>query len=161
LDRKGLVLEIISKNPGIRFNEIMRISDMRNGTLSHYVKKLEDDGDIELERSPRVTRLYPIGMEKNEIAICRFITIPTQRKIILFLLQKNNATSIQIRDFLKKSPSVVSVNLNELFKANIVNRKYDIPSNRFSLKNPKLVTKILDSYYEEILIEEGLLNKKF
>ena len=161
LNRKENVLEIISKNPGIRFNEIMRISDMRNGTLSHYVKKLEDEGEIELERSPRVTRIYPMGMEKEEAVICKFITIPTQRKIILFLLQKNTATAIQIRDFLNKSPSVVSVNLSQLFKAKIVDRRYDIPSNKFSLKNPKLVEKILDSFYEEILREEGLLKKKF
>ena len=42
LDRREVVLEIIEKNPGIRFNEIMRISNIRNGTLSHYVKKLEE-----------------------------------------------------------------------------------------------------------------------
>ena len=58
MERKEVVLEIIEKNPGIRFNEIMRISNIRNGTLSHYVKKLEEENSIELERTPRVTRLY-------------------------------------------------------------------------------------------------------
>ena len=58
MDRRETVLEIIEKNPGIRFNEIMRISNIRNGTLSHYVKKLEEEESIELERTPRVTRLY-------------------------------------------------------------------------------------------------------
>ena len=154
MGRKETVLEIISKNPGIRFNEVMRISEMRNGTLSHYVKKLQNEGHIELERSPRITRIYPMGIAKKEVAICRFITMPTQRKIILFLLERKNASAIQIRDFLRKSPSVVSVNLNELFKAKIINKKYDIPSNKFSLKDPKLVRKILDSYYEEMLREE-------
>ena len=43
MERKEAVLEIIEKNPGIRFNEIMRISNIRNGTLSHYVKKLEEE----------------------------------------------------------------------------------------------------------------------
>ena len=160
MERKKIVLKIVNRNPGIRFNEIMRISDMRNGTLSYYVKKLEEEGEIELERTPRVTRIYPMGMEKDEASICKFIRIPTQRKIILFLLQIKTATAIQIRDFLNKSPSVVSVNLNELFRGKIVNRKYDIPSNKFSLKNPKLVTKILDSYYDEMLKEEGLVREK-
>ena len=59
MDRRETVLEIIEKNPGIRFNEIMRISNIRNGTLSHYVKKLEEEESIELERTPRVTHLYP------------------------------------------------------------------------------------------------------
>jgi len=39
LDRSKIILDVIEKNPGIRFNEIMRITDIRNGTLSHYVKK--------------------------------------------------------------------------------------------------------------------------
>ncbi len=52
MDRKETVLEIIEKNPGIRFNEIMRISNIGNGTLSHYVKKLEEAKSIELERKP-------------------------------------------------------------------------------------------------------------
>ena len=62
MERRELILEVIEKNPGIRFNEIMRITNMKNGTLSHYVKRLEDDNDIKLERTPRVTRLYPEGI---------------------------------------------------------------------------------------------------
>ena len=149
MERKELVLQVIEKNPGIRFNEIMRITDMKNGTLSHYVKKLEDDNDIELERTPRVTRLYPRGMSKDEAEICKYLNMPTQKKILLFMLEKKIVTSIQIRDHIKKSPSVVSVNLNELFKAKIINRKYDIPSNKFSLKNPELIRGVLNEYYPD------------
>jgi len=147
LDRSQIVLDVIEKNPGIRFNEIMRITDIRNGTLSHYVKKLEDNGIIQLERTPRVTRAYPIGIDTHEAIICKYLTMPTQRKLILFLLKKEVATSIEIREFIKKSPSVVSVNLNQLFKEKIIKKQYDIPSNKYSLKNPKLIEEILNEYY--------------
>ena len=50
MDRKKSVLEIVEKKPGIRFNEIMRVSNIKNGTLSHYVKKLVNDGNIILEQ---------------------------------------------------------------------------------------------------------------
>ena len=80
LDRSKIVLQVIERNPGIRFNEIMRITDIRNGTLSHYVKKLETNGEIELERTPRVTRAYPAGIPTSEAIICKFLTIPTQKK---------------------------------------------------------------------------------
>ena len=150
MERRELVLEVIEKNPGIRFNEIMRITNMKNGTLSHYVKRLEDDNDIELERTPRVTRLYPAGISKDEAEICKYLNMPTQKKILLFILEKKIVTSIQIRDHIKKSPSVVSVNLNELFKAKIINRKYDIPSNKFSLKKPQLLKAVLNEYYPDL-----------
>ena len=150
MERRELVLQVIEKNPGIRFNEIMRITNMKNGTLSHYVKRLEDDNDIELERSPRVTRLYPAGIPKDEAEICKYLNMPTQKKILLFILEKKIVTSIQIRDHIKKSSSVVSVNLNELFKAKIINRKYDIPSNKFSLKKPQLLKAVLNEYYPDL-----------
>jgi len=151
LDRSKIVLDIIEKNPGIRFNEIMRITDIKNGTLSHYVKRLEKDGTIKLERTPRVTRAYPAGIAEHEATICKYITMPTQKKLILFLLKKEVATSIEIREFLKKSPSVISVNLNELFRMKIINKRYDIPSNKYSLKNPKEVEGILKEYYPKLL----------
>ena len=147
MDRSELVLTIIKENPGIRFNEIMRITDIRNGTLSHYVKKLETSGNITLQRTPRVTRAYPIGIDEHEAVICKYLTIPTQRNLILFLLKNKVATSIEIRKYLKKSPSVISVNLNELFKAKIINKKYDIPSNKYTLKNPTEMMGIVKEYY--------------
>jgi len=151
MQRRQTILDIIQKNPGIRFNEVMRLSEMKNGTLSHYVKKLEDENHIELERSPRVTRLYPAGIPKEEAEICRYLSTSTQRKIILFILENQTATSIQIRDHINKSPSVVSVNLNELFKAKVLNRKYDIPSNKFSLKNPEMIKGVLKEYYPSLI----------
>ena len=151
MDRKNIVLTIVKNNPGIRFNEIMRISNIKNGTLSHYVKKLEEADDIELERTPRVTRVYPAGISENEARICKYLTIPTQRKLIMFLLKNKVSTSIKIREFIKKSTSVVSVNLTEMFKAKIINKKYDIPSNKYSLKNPERVQGIINEYYPELL----------
>ena len=151
MDRSKIVLEVIEKNPGIRFNEIMRITDIRNGTLSHYVKRLAENGSIKLERTPRVTRAYPVDIAEHEAIICKYLTMPTQKKLILFLLNKEVATAIEIREFLKKSPSVISVNLNELFRMKIINKRYDIPSNKYSLKNPKEIEGILKEYYPKLI----------
>ena len=151
MQRKEKVLGIINENPGIRFNEIIRVSKIKNGTLSHYVKRLEEDKEIRIERSPRVTRLYPVGIPKEEAKICRYLSIPTQQKIILLILEKETVTSIMVRDHIKKSPSVVSVNLNELFKAKIINRKYDIPSNKFSLNDPEMIRGVINEYYTSLI----------
>ena len=151
LKRKDIVLQIIKDNPGIRFNEIMRITDLRNGTLSHYVKKLAEEEIIELERTPRVTRLYPIGIPKEEAIICKYLSMSTHGKMIGFILEKKITTAMEIREFIKKSPSVISVNLNELFRAKIINKKYDIPSNKFSIKNPEMVKGVLKENYPDFI----------
>ena len=48
-DRKSQLQEIIEKNPGIQFREIMRSSGLKNGVLSHYLGKLEKNGLIKKE----------------------------------------------------------------------------------------------------------------
>ena len=159
MDRKTIVTELVEKNPGIRFNEIMRMSDIRNGTLSHYVKKLEEEERIVLERTPRVTRLYPPGLSTSDSKICKYLTIQTHKRLILYLLKNEVATAAEIRSFLKKSPSVVSVNLNELFREKIIQKEYDIPSNKYSLKNPEQVKGVLNEYYPSVL--EKLTNNAF
>ena len=151
MDRKGIVLDIVKRNPGIRFNEIMRISEIRNGTLSHYVKKLENSGTIELQRTPRVTRLYPAGISEDEAKICKFMTVDTQKKIIVFLMRNEVASSAEIKNFVKKSASVISVNLNQLFREKVINKEYDIPSNKYSIKNPELINGIMKEYYPNLL----------
>jgi predicted transcriptional regulator len=40
-ERDSQIQEIIEKNPGIQFREIMRSSGLKNGVLSHYLDKLE------------------------------------------------------------------------------------------------------------------------
>tara|TARA_B100001540_G_scaffold4588_1_gene4081 strand:+ start:557 stop:1009 length:453 start_codon:yes stop_codon:yes gene_type:complete len=149
MDRKRTILKIVEKNPGIRFNEIMKISKIRNGTLSHYIKKLEEEENIQLERTPRVTRLYPKGISKKDAVVCKYLTKDSHRKMILFLMKNETATSQEIREFIKKSSSVVSVNLNELFREKIVEKRYDIPAIKYSLKNPQRIEEIFNEYYTE------------
>ena len=155
MQRKEVVLDLVTKNPGIRFNEIMRLSNIRNGTLTHYVKKLLEEDSIKLERTPRVTRLYPRNIPKESAKICKFLTMNIQKEIILCLLNHKIATAIQIREHVNKSPSVISVNLNVLFKAKMINKKYDIPSNKYSLKNPEGIKETINEYYPELLDKLG------
>jgi len=69
----------------------------------------------------------------------------------MFLLGKESASSVEIREFLKKSPSVVSVNLSQLFKDKIITKKYDIPANKYSLKNPDEIKGIINEYYPNLI----------
>ena len=36
-DRKKLLLKIINFSPGIRYRELLRITSLNNGTLSHHL----------------------------------------------------------------------------------------------------------------------------
>jgi len=67
MDRDSQLVDIIDKNPGIKFREIMRETGMKNGVLSYHTRKLEKIGVVKVERSPRQTRFYPLGVTNEEI----------------------------------------------------------------------------------------------
>jgi len=147
VERLELIHDIIKKNPAVRFNDVMRLSKLKNGTLTHYISKLEDTQKISVERTPRITRFYDISVPKKEAEICKQLTRPTVKHIITLLLRKEILTFPEIRDYVNKSPATVSVCLNNLFKAGILEKTYDIPSNKYSLKNPTLIRGVLSLYF--------------
>ena len=150
VERLELIHDIIRKNPAVRFNDVMRLSKLKNGTLTHYISKLENMEKISVERTPRITRFYDISVPKKEAEICKQLTRPTVKHIITLLLRKNVLTFPEIRDYVDKSPATVSVCLNDLFKAGIIGKKYDIPSNKYSLKNPTLIRGVLNVYFPDV-----------
>ena len=144
-----MVYNIIQENPGIRFNDVMRLSKLKNGTLTHYISKLEGSKMINVERTPRITRFFDVDIPEKEALICKQLTLPTIKNIIVLLLNEGTLTFPQIREIVKKSPATVSVCLNRLFKSGIIEKTYDIPSNKYSLKNPTLIKGVLKVYFPD------------
>ena len=150
MERLELIHDIIRNNPAVRFNDVMRISKLKNGTLTHYISKLEDMQKISVERTPRITRFYDKSVPKKEAEICKQLTRPTVKHIITLLLRKDILTFPEIRDYVNKSPATVSVCLSDLFKSGIIEKAYDIPSNKYSLKNPTLIRGVLNVYFPDV-----------
>ena len=151
VERLKLVHEIIKKNPAIRFNDIMRLSKLKNGTLTHYISKLEQSKKISAERTPRITRFYDVTIPEQEAYVCKYLSRPTMKDIITTLLMNGVLTFPEIRKHVGKSPATISVCLSDLFHANIISKEYDIPSNKYSLKNPGLISKVLRLYFPRYL----------
>ena len=151
VERLKLVHEIIKKNPAIRFNDIMRLSKLKNGTLTHYISKLEQSKKINAERTPRITRFYDVTIPEQEAYVCKYLSRPTMKDIITTLLVNDVLTFPEIRNHVGKSPATISVCLSDLFHANIISKEYDIPSNKYSLKNPGLISKVLRVYFPRYL----------
>jgi len=150
VERLELIHDIIKKNPAVRFNDVMRLSKLKNGTLTHYISKLEDSKKIIVERTPRITRFYDISIPKKEAMICKQLTRPTVKHIIVLLLREKVMTHTQIGNILKKSPATISVCLSELFASNVIEKTYDIPSNKYSLKNPTLIRGVMNIHFPDL-----------
>ncbi len=62
------ITDIIYKNPGLHFSEIVCISGLKNGVLTHYLNKLESSGIININREKDKTRLFSpeISFRRNK-----------------------------------------------------------------------------------------------
>ena len=148
MKREELIFGIIQNNPAIRYNDIMRKCNLKNGTLTHYLHKLENTGKIIVERTPRVTHFFDTTISKNDTQIHKFLSQPTLRQIVILLLHNGTLTFSEIRDGINKSAATTSVSLNRLFRNNVIEKSYDIPSNKYSLKNCEGISKIITQYYQ-------------
>ena len=125
----------------------MRATKLKNGTLSYYVSKLLTQNKIDVHRTSSSTHLSVTSISDYELEICRVLTKSTQRQIIFLLLKHDTLTFAELRKLLKKSPATVSVCLNQLFIQKIIEKSYDIPSNKVSLKNKEQIQGIVNEYF--------------
>lgn len=144
--RASLLIDIIYKNPGIHFCEMIRVSGIKNGTLAHYIEKLELDGQIQIQREKKKTRFFLPKISQEEIKIISYLRKETSKNIILSLIKHNNLEFSEIVKKSKKSPSTISQNLSELTHSEIIMMKLDGSKKKYFLKNQNLISKLVKKY---------------
>ena len=141
VDKKKLLLKIIDLSPGIRYRELLRITNLNNGTLSHHLSTLEKSSIIKVLRSENsnITRYYPSSVPNEETIILGFLKIKTTKELIVKLLEKKSCTFNELVLHINKAPSTTSWNIKRLLDSNVIITKKGIDCSEYSLKNPKKV----------------------
>jgi len=140
--RVDAILELVNKSPGISYSEILRETGFKNGVLSHHLSKIEESGKILIQRSPRVARIYPCGIEEAEANLIKSLRNPTMKKIIASLL--NGRLSFkEITKKVGKSQGTVSVYLKELTEQGITIRRLHENEIVFGISNVDYVKQII------------------
>jgi len=150
-DRDSRIQQIIEKNPGIQFREIMRSSGLKNGVLSHYLGKLEKNGIIKARRGPRQIRFYPPRITEDETIIIKALRKQTPRDLILALVKEGGLEFSQLVNKVKKSPSTVSLYLSQLVEDELVEVKLVQFKKRYYIKARDLIDKLVEDYRPGIL----------
>lgn len=138
MERAEQILQLIHENPGIRFSEIMRQTGLKNGVLSHHLSKIEQSGKILVERTPRVARVYPCGMQKEQTIVIKHLKNPTSRRILVGLLD----SVLSFRDLVektKKSQGTVSISLKSLCDDDLIERVFVDGNMMFRLIDKELI----------------------
>jgi predicted transcriptional regulator len=157
-DVKVLLVKHIEQTPGIRYRELLRLTGLVNGVLTHHLAVLEKANIIKVYRESRLTRYYPVGVSDKESAILKFVRHEPTREILLFILENETCTFNEIVDHTGKAPSTVSSHLKRLREADIVSVRYgehyqlycivqgDLVAEVFSKYTVNFVDKVVDNY---------------
>ena len=151
IDRSQKLQELIDDNPGIQFREIMRSSGLKNGVLSHYLKKLEDHGVVKVVRGPRQVRFYSPNITEEESIIIKALRKQTPRDLLLSLIKEDGLEFSQLVKEVKKSPSTVSLYLSQIVDDGLVEIKFVELKKRYHIKARDLIDKLIEDYRPSLL----------
>ena len=155
--RREELTELIEKNPGVSFRDLMRFTNMKNGVLSHHLRRLEKTESIKAERLSRQTRFYPRDFSDEESVIAKAMRKETPRDIISSLIAnegycKEGLAFTQIVSNVSKSPSTVSLYLSQLVRDKVVTFTRNFGSKKkFYLSNKQLVERLAKDHKLGIL----------
>ncbi|MGA8564451.1 MAG: winged helix-turn-helix transcriptional regulator [Nitrososphaeraceae archaeon] len=151
------LMNIIERNPGVRYRELLRLTNSSNGVLSYHLAELADSKIIRVDRKRGVTRYYPIHISTEVSKIISHIKNPVSRHILQLLVERGSCTLSEIATLTNKAPSTISWYLQRLLKAEIVKRKpiclegIFYKSRFYSVVDKTLVIDVLSKYIERSL----------
>jgi len=146
INRDSQIQQIIEQNPGIQFREIMRSSGLKNGVVSHYLRKLEKSGVINVNRGPRQSRFYPLHITEEEAIVIKALRKQTPRDLLLALIMQDGLEFSQLVNEVKKSPSTVSLYLSQLVKDGLIITKGISLKKKYHIKATEIVDKFIEDY---------------
>jgi predicted transcriptional regulator len=113
---------IIESQPGIRFRELVRMTKLAHGTLSHNIKILERQRRIRIRRDRGSTHIFPKSYDDKLCVAIVYTRHPTTMAIIALLLA-NDCNCHQIKKAVMRSSSTVCEHLKRLSLADLVSRR--------------------------------------
>lgn len=141
------ILKVIGSNPGIRYNELARLTGLANGVLTYHLNIMEQISYINKFRHKNVTRYYPLNVPNGDQKIISHLRVNSEKDIILFLLNHDFCTFSEIVEYLRKAPSTVSWHLKKLCEDGIL-AVHHSEYNLYRINDKKLVNQMLHKYKE-------------
>lgn len=148
------LMNIIERNPGIRYRELLRLTNLSNGVLTYHLTELAGSNIINVERRRGVTRYYSVQISSEESRVISHIRNVISRKILLLMIERGSCTLSEIAVLTNKAPSTISWYLQRLLDANIIKKKSTssdgvyYKSRFYEVVNKILVLDMLSKYVE-------------
>jgi predicted transcriptional regulator len=160
-DIGSVLLQVIDRNPGIRYRELLRMTGLVNGVLTYHLTALEKSDRIRADRESRMTRFYPPSVSEKESAVLKFVRHEPIRDILLFVFENENCTFSEIVEHSQKAPSTISSHLKRLKDDGVIAVRYgefqlyrvsdrELVADVLSKFRPGFVDKVVDGFADAV-----------
>ena len=141
--KREKICTVIRENPGLNYQSLLRHTGFVNGVLSHHLKRLETEGMLRAKRKGRTVWFFPVLSDPSKDWLIINLRKETCKNILVFLLNKQAATFVEITQASRKSPATISYTLKHLVHNNVIKK---IPGfqKKYSLCDPQLTKHLLD-----------------
>lgn len=106
------IFDYIKDRPGASYTEIMKALNLRNGTLSYHLYRLERAGDVKSVRVGVYRRYYPANYKDTPKSI--------REKIYLYVLHNPGSTASALVRALRLKRQVASYHIRIMAKKSIL-----------------------------------------
>jgi predicted transcriptional regulator len=146
------LLRHINANPGIRYRELLRLSNLTNGVLAYHLALLEKSDLIQVDRNEnkKMTRYYSNNIPIQQTNIIGYIRQDATKQIILFILENDLCTFDEIVAHTKKAPSTISWHFKRLKEAGIVSVQHG-RYHLYHVINREMVAEVLRKYKQRFI----------
>jgi predicted transcriptional regulator len=157
-DAKTLILKQISRNPGIKYMELLRLTGLSNGKLEYHLNILEKTQKVKTDRLDGGRKgYYSLDILENEFQILTSIRNDVSRQIVTFINEHEPCTFKEILEHTNEAPSTLSWHLNRLSKAAIISIIHGKDYQLYHVLNSKLIEEILYKYGDGYNWTTGLI----
>jgi predicted transcriptional regulator len=146
------LLHFISENPGIRYRELLRLSNLSNGVLAYHLSLLEKSDRIQVDRNEnkKMTRYYHNNIPITEANIIGRIRHDASMQIVSFILENDLCSFNEVVEHTKKAPSTISWHLKRLKEAGIISIQYG-HYHLYHVTDREVVAEVLHKYKQSFI----------
>lgn len=153
LEVRKKIYDTIVKYPGIHLRELQRKTELATGSLDYHIHLLHKRGMIRVEKDQRFTRYYSAqqpfsSSDKQVMSLLRQETI---RHILVYVLQRNQATAMDIAQACKIQPSNLSNYLKTLEANDILAHTKQGRYRFYAVKDKETVIRLMATHKKSFL----------
>ena len=147
--RRDQILTFINAHPGSHLRQIQRELGLAMGVMQYHLYALEKERRIASRRRGLYKRFYPVlQFAGGQLDILDVLSQETERDILLFLIQKPEATQKELAEYVDISPASVNWHVRRLSDACLVESRRYGTNVRYSVRGDRgEILALLRSYH--------------